>query len=313
MPKLFRLFVVLTLLLLPAPAFAWNGRGHMTVAHIAYTSLPAPTRSRVDALLRQHPDFARLSQGLNQNSSTFGLRVFMVAATWPDIIKTDGRFHEDNQPATPLRPGFPSMKRHRNWHFIDMPFTQDGSQTAQPPSPNALEIMPQLRQSIGNNSVSASEQAYNLSWLIHLVGDVHQPLHATARFTRLHGRPDGDRGGVLFLVNDSAGALHFVWDDALGTATAFNSVRALGNALAAENAPENPVNTDEQDWINDSFAIAQESVYTLGQDYRVTPQGLRPRKPSISAAYRNTATRISRKQVALAGRRLAAIIEERLP
>ena len=133
MPKRFRLLVVLALLLLPAHAFGWNGRGHMTVAYIAYTGLPAPTRSKVDALLRRHPDFALLSKGLNQNSSTFGLRVFMKAATWPDIIKTDGRFHEDNQPATQLRPNFPSMMRHRDWHFIDMPFTQDGSQIAQPP------------------------------------------------------------------------------------------------------------------------------------------------------------------------------------
>ncbi len=113
MSKIFRPLILATLLLFPATAFGWNARGHMIVAYIAYNDLPPATRSKVDALLREHPDFARLSSGLNQNSSTFGLRVFMVASIWPDIIKGDPRFHEDHRPPTTPIAGFSSMMRHR--------------------------------------------------------------------------------------------------------------------------------------------------------------------------------------------------------
>lgn len=314
MSKIFRPLILVALLLFPATAFGWNARGHMIVAYIAYNDLPPATKSKVDALLRRHPDFARLSQGLNQNSSTFGVRVFMVASTWPDIIKGDGRFHEDHLPPKPLLAGFPSMMRHRPWHYVDLPFTQDNSATAPPESPNALEIMPRLRQQIGDDSVLAPERAYALSWLIHLVGDVHQPLHATARFSRLHRAPKGDKGGVLFMINDPSDALHFFWDGALGASESFNSVRTQANDIINSFPPESPVNTTEQDWINDSFSLAKQFVYTLGPGYTVTPQGqVRERRPNISQTYRNRAWNLSREQTARAGYRLAAIIKEQLP
>jgi len=314
MSKIFRPLILAALLLFPATSFGWNARGHMVVAYIAYNDLPPATKSKVDALLREHPDFARLSRNLNQNSSTFGLRVFMVASIWPDIIKGDSRFHEDHRPPTQPIAGFPSMMRHRPWHFIDLPFTQDNTTTAPPESPNALEIMTRLRQQLGDASVPDPERAYALSWLIHLVGDVHQPLHATARFTRLHRAPKGDMGGVLFKINDESDALHFFWDGALGANEAFNSVRTLANEIANSFPSESPVNTIEQQWIDDSFNLAKQSVYTLGRDYTITPQGsLRTRRPNITQTYRNTAWDLSRRQTARAARRLAAIIKERLP
>lgn len=85
--------VALTLLILSMPAQAWNGKGHMTVAHIAYTNLDPAVRQRVDTLLESHPDFARLREFAGApNSPNYRLIIFMNASTWPDSIRNDSRF-----------------------------------------------------------------------------------------------------------------------------------------------------------------------------------------------------------------------------
>src|SRR6266571_5201617 len=71
---------------------------------------------------------------------------------------------------------------------VDTPFTPDGARTRPPEQPNALDEIKRFERI---QQMSAPMQSYVLPWLIHLVGDVHQPLHATARFTR--DFPRGDR------------------------------------------------------------------------------------------------------------------------
>lgn len=105
--------VVLTLLILVMPAQAWNSKGHMTVAYIAYRNLDPAVRQRVDALLERHPDFDKLRQFAGaSNNQNYRLIIFMTAATWPDLIRTDVRFYDetdsDSTPTTRLD-GYPSM------------------------------------------------------------------------------------------------------------------------------------------------------------------------------------------------------------
>jgi hypothetical protein len=169
----------------------------MTVAAIAYQQLSEPVRTKVDTLLAQHPDFAILSQGPSDDPD-FGLRVLMRAATYPDLIKSDPRFIEGDEPQpgdpAPL-PGFPHMLRGRNWHFINVPFSTDGT-ALRPPRPiNVLGKIVEFRAALGDPAVTPNVQAYDLSWLIHLVGDIHQPLHGVARFTSQH--LNGDRGVTI--------------------------------------------------------------------------------------------------------------------
>jgi hypothetical protein len=57
--------------------------------------------------------------------------------------------------------------------------------------------------------------SFNLRLLIHYIGDIHQPLHATSRFTSKY--PEGDRGGNSFALTSSDGVtqLHALWDSVL--------------------------------------------------------------------------------------------------
>lgn len=312
MRKLFTAFALAAALLCaPQTAQAWNGPGHMTVARIAYASLNDNTRTRVDGLLRSHADFAHLRSlaGVPQSHPDFGLRVFMQAATWPDLIRGDPRFNKDGDPPAPLLPGYPDMGKHTNWHFIDHPFSPDGTATAPPPTPNAITELPRLIGEIGNPAVPRSFQAYDLVWLLHLAADIHQPLHATARFTAQTGPPEGDRGGNLLRIKVSGSPpsnLHTFWDALLGTNTSASVVKTQGTQIMNAFPAESPFNTNPESWAEESFAV-RETVYSLD------PDATRPQPIRITQAYRNEARRLARERAALGGRRIAAILNERLP
>jgi hypothetical protein len=93
----------------------------------------------------------------------------------------------------------------------------------QPEQPNAQTQIGAFRAALSPQSgVSDEIRSYDLSWLLHLVGDVHQPLRATSRFS--HAHPNGDEGGNLVKVRCGqhtevfcrASELHAFWDDLLG-------------------------------------------------------------------------------------------------
>jgi hypothetical protein len=68
--------------------------------------------------------------------------------------------------------GFDDKNMHRYWHYIDQPFSPDGTPLAQPPSINAQERIGLFRHTIASASVPDSLKAYDLVWLLHLIGDV---------------------------------------------------------------------------------------------------------------------------------------------
>jgi len=172
-----------------SPVNAFNSYGHMSVGYVAFQKLTPQTRSKVNALLAKNPDFpnwvAMISPGTSDSDTNQVL--FMIATTWADRIKRAGGFHEDNTtdrnkcgPLSEQNIGFTDHLRHRCWHFIDVAFTQD-NRTPLPstPTPNAQERVEMFRPILGGTDEDL--KAYDLSWILHLVGDLHQPLHCVAR------------------------------------------------------------------------------------------------------------------------------------
>ncbi len=307
-PALWRSLLAGTLALLVAfPAGAWNETGHRVVAAIAYDNLTPAVRIRVDALIRRHPDYA----GIFAEGAAGDARASFIAASyWPDLIRNDPRFYNDTQAnarPTRLLPGFPNMGRHTNWHYYDVPFSQDGTRTEQQRPPHALsEIQRLLRVVRGRDRPQAT---YALPWLLHLVGDIHNPLHATSRFSRQH--PHGDRGGNLVYVKPG-GNLHSLWDGLAGSDTSAGSVdryaadaareyRAKGNA-SVERAEKNP-----RKWIDESSRLAKGNVYTFGLS-----SGSRQQPIVLPQSYAENAKRLAKEQLALAGFRLAAVLNAAL-
>jgi hypothetical protein len=283
-----RAIVVIATLYLVSPAFAWNPTGHRIVAAIAYQRLTPRARQRVEALLKRHPDY----------STTPARAAFIAAASWPDEIKNDPRFYDDlhrGAEPTPLLPGFPDMARHTNWHYYDTPYTPDGAPSLKPASPNALEILERLTRD--------NLTPYDLPWLEHLVGDVHQPLHCITRI--LKSQRKGDAGGNFVYVSPGHN-LHELWDTLAGSEITDTFVTKLAASIAAEHPAPQRLDHTPKEWIDEGFAVAQKEVYTFGL---VT--GSRQRPIRLSQAYLENATSVARERIALAGYRLAALLSSK--
>jgi hypothetical protein len=281
---------------LVAPARAWNATGHRVIAAIAYDRLAPKARARVDDLLRRHPDFGTLLPRDPRDA-------FLAASVWPDVIKSDNRFYDDTREdakPTLLLPGFPTMARHTNWHYIDIPFSPDGTPLEQPKSPNALE---QLQRILKEMLTS-----YDLPWLIHVEGDVHQPLHCVSRFTK--SVPKGDAGGNQVFVTPGRN-LHSVWDDAGGNDASNDYVNRFASEITAEfiqKHGEHPrLSRDPKKWIDEGFQLAQHDVYTFGPE-----TGSREHPLPLPADYLAHASQVARSQLALAGFRLASVLNQKI-
>jgi hypothetical protein len=314
--KVLRVLVCLTLLAsLGGRACGWNDRGHLTVAYLAYKQLTPSTRDRVNALLQLNPKYSDWSATVEQQAPTASaddknLMIFMIAATWADGIKRDttyikdgsqGGNRPDGSPDPGKNTGYDDLLMHKYWHFIDTPFATD--QTALPaiPTPNAQERIALFRTVLASTSADGLK-SYDLTWLLHLVGDVHQPLHASTRVSSTD--PQGDSGGNLVKLDCSKCELHAFWDDLLGTGNNLNTVvkaaRKLPKAAAAL-----ALKSDEKDWIAESFMESQQTVYAPPIAAGDGPFTLTPQ-------YKKNAGKLAKARVALAGARLANLLNTEL-
>lgn len=310
----FTALTLLLVLLFSVPAYSWSDTGHMAVAFLAYQRLTPQTRARVNALVRLNP---RYNAWLNRipagtSAARRRLMLFMIASTWTDEIKGLPGYIEDG-PNDGNRPpndgtadrniGYSDMSMHKYWHFVDKPFSPDGTPLEDPPVPNAETQIAAFRAVLASNSPDALK-SYDLVWLLHLVGDVHQPLHATARFTQTN--PHGDDGGNLVFVRDFGNRkrLHSFWDGLLGTSRDPAFAIGVAQALPVPSAGASS-NLDASAWIDESFEAAKASVYR-------PPIGLGNGTFTITNSYRNSARALARRRVALAGARLANILNSEL-
>src|SRR3984957_8842629 len=242
MRKCWGIATVLTLLIIAQPLYAWFDGGHMVVACIAYKNLTPKTRSRVDTLLKLNPMYAQWTQGVADDQK--GLVAFLHGAVWPDCIKqavcsagyaADGGDTPPGKPTDAQNIGYADKLMHKYWHFVDIPYAA-GASGEPPKSPNALTEILLLTQAIGTDE-SEDIKSYDVVWLEHLVGDVHQPLHCTSRFTKNH--PTGDAGGnfVAFCQKPCRDELHAYWDGLLGDAPSIADVSQTSLALLVQVRP----------------------------------------------------------------------------
>jgi hypothetical protein len=291
---------------LATTASAWDSFGHMMVASIAYNDLTPAVRKKVAPLLKLNPDYKLWIKGVAKaNQANIA---FVRAATWPDAIKSEKGYTNDGEhptgPNAGANIGYSDKLMHRYWHFIDEPFSPDGTPLVQPLTPNAETQIAVFRKTLASAEAGAALKSYDLVWLMHLVGDVHQPLHSTSRFT--HDLPLGDSGGnlVVLCAKPCKNELHAYWDDILGTGKSPTAAIAKAGALPAPD-PALAAVSDESQWVQESFHIAEQSVYA-------SPIGIGAGPFATNAAYKSAAITVADHQIALAGARLASLINTAL-
>lgn len=300
-------------------AYGWDNYGHMAVAYVAYQKLTPEKKARVKELLMLNPKYEEWMGWVPANASAADkdMMVFMLAATWADEIKgKDSGYTQDgsaggNRPEGSPNPGantgYDDKLMHKYWHFVDVPFSKDGTALPVIPTPNAEERIALFRGVLGSKSADGVK-SYDLVWLLHLVGDIHQPLHCVTRVS--NAEPDGDNGGNKEKLECAgcATVLHAFWDNLLGTSkTAQEAIQpaiATAKGLPATDAKLAGV-SDVREWVTEGVEAAQQTVYQ-------PPLGDGDGPFTMANDYEKAAKAVAEKRVALAGARLGNLINKEL-
>ena len=295
-----------------APARAWWDGGHMQIAAVAYRHLDAAVKEKVDALLKLNSDYAKWTAGA-PDEATARLYAFVHAATWPDDIKTRAGYTNDkvDSPTAAQNIGYGDHNQHGYWHYKDIYFSPDG--TPLPPA-DPVDLVTQIKLMIAAlpaaSGASDDVRSYDLVWIIHLVGDAHEPLHAVSRVTRAIA--NGDSGGNDEKVIPATGetiALHAYWDRMFGGFSSpfgavFDASAADGLAKVAVSKAAAAI-SDPQTWIEESAALAQQYGYA-------PPVSTGENAVLLTREYETAARNIARSQAALAAARLANVLNNAL-
>lgn len=244
--------------------WAWGQEGHSIIAEIADMNLSASAKAHVAALLGQNASLASIS-------------------SWADDIR-------DDRPET------------YNWHFVDIPLNADTYE------PNrdcldssrgdcAINAIERNRKTLLDPTASFQDKKEALMYLVHFIGDIHQPLHAVGDYRGANDYP------VRFFVDPLKKTkqdtnLHAVWDSNLIRATVWDwgaYVRRLqDNWLPGKDVKQLTAGT-VVDWTLEAHKAARDVAFMnadLGQEYLALAQ------PTVD------------RQLATAGLRLARLLNE---
>lgn len=297
------LSLILTLILPLSQVFAWGPAGHMAVAILAYRQLPPPLQQRCTAILAAHPNLAKWQEKqVNDTPADAAMYTFAKASTWPDEIR------RGNSPYD-----------HPAWHYIDYPLTPPAFPfvAGLDPEDNILVGLDQSAKTLRDPAANPEQKAAALSWIIHLVGDIHQPLHAAELVTPTYPLPEGDRGGNKLFVSVGGNAinLHAFWDRLPGQAFsppfAANIASRLEKQFPPASLPELTKPSDATAWSLESRTLAIDKAYLHGKLVGSADQKILP--PPLPPDYLKDSKEVADRQLALAGYRLAKLLEQILP
>jgi hypothetical protein len=302
----------------PSSAWAWGCEGHQVVALIAERNLTPHALAMVMQILRDGP----IDPNLSRNCKEGGTDPMADASTWPDDIRT-------------LRPETPP------WHYLDIPLGtshQDIAKFCPLPESCVTQAINDQLAILRSPDIDPQKRADALRFLIHFVGDLHQPLHATT---------NNDQGGncvpVAFFdalpqprnsqMESYAPNLHGVWDtNILERATKGKTVDQVAADLEESYRnkivrwQEAPANIDA--WAWESFKLAKKQVYgklpvrvpvespqpitSCADDNHVSGRMLKLNE-HLEETYQSMAVPIVTQRLAQAGARLALLLNQLWP
>ena len=306
-------------LLAMSPAQAWNENGHKMTAEIAFNLLSAAQQQHVAAVLGAHPRFkadfaAAMPEEITRGSATAKARwMFGHASIWSDHVAKISEVVRN--------------RYHRGtWHYINMPVYLTGRDEAalggklehnmsmrfEPPLRQDLNVVQALQGNLRvwqDADAADADKAVALCWILHLTGDLHQPLHTVALFSRTYF-PGGDRGGNDIRIDNilDSNNLHAVWD---GMPDGFENLlpsvsttKILANDVVTLDSPVA--------WLRRTYQLAIQYGYTpqLKNDLQLRLAKDEAATMSLSGDYRSNAGAVAREQVIIAGHRIAALLDD---
>ncbi|NKB47077.1 MAG: hypothetical protein GKR77_04740 [Legionellales bacterium] len=254
-------------------AHGWDARGHELIGAIAYTQLTPTTQQQVDALIHA-PD------------AVYPVRDFIAATTFADELKQQG------------------VTIYNHWHYISQPYATDGRRGRLPHSHHIVWAMERCQTLVSNTHLPAFTRGFFLRMLIHLVGDIHQPLHTIQVFSRAY--PEGDLGGNRQRIDHPLAInLHQLWDRAGGlypqqSLRHRQSLMVFAKQLQIDYPRQSiPHAVRPAHWARQSYFIAIKYGYP-SDALQTTPD----------ARYLQQVQQIAGRQLVLAGDRLADMLNQ---
>ncbi len=236
--------------------FSWGQIGHRVIGQLAQWHLSRTAEARITQIL--------------------GPVDLALASTWMDEIRSDSAYDYTN-----------------TWHWVTVPPNTTYNPEIQEPTGNAYEATQQIIVALKTGAISQKQEQEYLKILVHLVGDLHQPLHVGT---------GEDRGGndvrVRWMYEPDSSNLHRVWDSDMINAKqlSYTELAAhLNRHIDAEVA--NDARALPAQWLEEAMEL-RDTVYDLPDSHRIGYQYM----------YRNWP--IVEQQLMLAGLRLAEILND---
>ena len=307
---------VVAILFSAAPsARAWGCKGHQTVALIAENHLSPEARHMIEKLLGENPIDPKLRRWCGNSTND----LMVDASTWPDDVRNE---------------------RHNGpWHYLDIPRGKHrGSFEEYCGTEGCVtRAIEEQRSILKDKSAEPLKRAEALRYLIHFVGDLHQPLHTIN---------NGDNGGnctpVKYLRHeplpnpahpereDYSPNLHQIWDTEIverdmEVSNPHRYADELDEKFRSESAAWEAAGIHVENWVWESHERAEGAVYDafsekIGIEPDVKPKGCgdnnhigkRMFEKHLAAddAYQSKAAKVVELGIAEAGVRLAMILNE---
>ena len=312
---------------------AWDHPGHMTTAAIAFSEIKRERPELIEKLgllFLAHPDPAPFWVAAGEaKGEERARRMFMECARWAD----DSKFTSNDR-----------LTWHTaRWAIIaeDAPLEAKAAAAARNGEPvgQAIEAATLNFAMVSNHESTAAERALGLCWVLHIVGDIHQPMHVSDLFSQEF--PEGNAAATLSYVADPLGdttiPLHLLWDsNTLRTPTLEEVDRATREFLKKHprsSFPElqaHPIGDPDvfRSWAQESHQIAVEWAYDIDtvtdqskdQDAEKLVQtminfilnGVSPvaEAPEVPTEYWEKLKPTAERRITLAGYRIADLILE---
>lgn len=290
------LLSVISLLATVHNARAWSDGGHLLIAAIAYKQLPPAARTNVAKMLKHHPSFATWKQQASKSPEIpLDEFIFMRAGLWADDIKYSR--HPDRAENKP------------SWHYVNYPLVPPGDPMVEPTGGDLHRAISNCVGALKATGETPARKAIALAWLIHLVADLHQPLHNTTLIIPRLSKA-GDKGGNDFFIQPGAKPinLHFFWDGLLGTSdnvrTHRNEAIRLAAAMPRSAFPQLATAKNPVAWSLEARQLAISTAYR-GLDLT---RGTEADPAPLPADYAKNCKAVAERQAVLAGYRLAALL-----
>ncbi|WP_083440034.1 S1/P1 nuclease [Altererythrobacter epoxidivorans] len=270
-------FVAALALVLPVPAMSWGYYAHGITGRIAMANVSPQVQAKVYALLKQDAALG---------TPDCPIDTVEQLASWADCVRREG-----------WRWGYTAA-----WHYRTAPICEAYDARRNCPGGNCVTAqIDRNHRILADESLPAAVRLEALAFLVHFVGDVHQPLHSGDK----EDRGGNGREASYGIVPDMN--LHWIWDGALAERAVTSGAEPIVRRYSAEERAA-LTGGDAAEWGRESWQIARDFLYPSAFD-RPVCEGELPDETALSQEDIVESVPVARRRVQQAGLRIADMLE----